>query len=40
MRALAVIAPLAALTLTACSQGEAPDQSAPARPSRRRSWAR
>lgn len=30
MRALAVIAPLAALTLTACSQGETPDQSAPA----------
>ena len=30
MRALAVLAPLAVLTLTACSQGDTPDQSAPA----------
>lgn len=30
MRVLAVLAPLAALTLTACSQGEAPEQPAPA----------
>ena len=30
MRALALLAPLAVLTLAACSQGDAPDQPAPA----------